>query len=220
MNRSADLERRYRRLLAFYPRKFRAENSEEVLAVLLDCAQDGQTRPGRGATADLLKGALWMRLRPPGTQPRALVVAVRLMLGCAVLEFVALLYVTAGTFIVRDEFRHALPAATAADWQALASRLTADRIAAPILLVLWLWMALYNSRGNDLARFSYFAFSALMILLAIVSAADGLLRIAPVAAVIDLAQCAAALTALVLIFTPQASRFYQRQEPNPLSTSH
>ena len=49
MNRSADLERRYRRLLAFYPRTFRAENSDEILAVLLDCAQDGQTRPGPGA---------------------------------------------------------------------------------------------------------------------------------------------------------------------------
>jgi len=220
MNGSADLERRYRRLLAFYPRKFRAENSEEILAVLLDCAQDGQTRPGPGAAADLLKGALWMRLRPPGTPPRALVAAVRLMLACAVLEFVALLYVTAGTFFIRDEFRHALPSATAADWQALASRLTADRIVAPILLLLWLWMALYNSRGNDLARFSYFAFSALMILLAIVSLADGLFRIAPVAAVIDLAQCAAALAALVLIFTPQASRYYQHHEPNPLSAAH
>ena len=220
MNGSADLERRYRRLLAFYPRKFRAENSEEILAVLLDCAQDGQIRPGRGATADLLKGALWMRLRPPGTQPRALVAAVRLILACAVLEFAALLYVTAGTFIIRDEFRHALPAATAADWQALASRLTVDRVAAPVLLVLWLWMALYNSRGNDLARFSYFAFTALMTLLGIVSVADGLFRIAPVAAAIDLTQSAAGLAALVLIFTPRASRYYPHHEPNPLSTAH
>jgi hypothetical protein len=220
MNRSADLERRYRRLLAFYPRSFRAENVEEILAVLLDCAQDGQTRPGPGATADLLKGALWMRLRPPGTPPRTLVAAVRLMLGCAILEFAALLYVTAGTFFIRDEFRHAFPAATAADWHALATRLTADRIAAPILLVLWLWMALFNGRGNDLARFTYFAFSALMILLTIVSLADGLLRIAPVAAIIDLAQGATALTALVLIFTPQASRYYQHHEPCPLPTVH
>ncbi len=220
MNGSADLERRYRRLLAFYPRKFRAENSEEILAVLLDCAQDGQTRPGPGAAADLLKGALWMRLRPPSTPPRALVAAVRLMLACAFLEFVALLYVTAGSFFIRDEIRHAYPAVTAADWQALASRLTADRIVAPILLVLWLWMALYNSRGNDLARFSYFAFTALMTLLGVVSVADGLFRIAPVAAAIDLAQSVAGLAALVLIFTPRASRYYQHHEPNPLSTAH
>lgn len=220
MNGSADLERRYRRLLAFYPRKFRAENSEEILAVLLDCAQDGQTKPGPGATADLLKGALWMRLRPPSTPPRTLVLAIRLMLGCAVVEIVGLLYVTAGTFIIRDEFRHAFPAATAADWHALASQLIADRIGGPIVLLLWLWMALYNSRGNDLARFSCFAFTALMTLLAVVSAANGLVRIAPVGAVIELAQCAASLTALVLIFTPQASRYYQRHEPNPLSTTH
>ena len=92
MNRPADLERRYRRLLACYPRKFRAENSEEILAVLLDCAQDGQTRPGPGATADLVKGALWMRLRPPGTPPRALILAVRLMLLNAVVEVAALVY--------------------------------------------------------------------------------------------------------------------------------
>ena len=45
MNQFAQLERRYRRLLACYPRAFRPENSEEILAVLLACAQDGQ-RPG------------------------------------------------------------------------------------------------------------------------------------------------------------------------------
>jgi hypothetical protein len=220
MSTPADLERRYRRLLACYPREFRAENAEEILAVLLDCAQDGQTRPEAGAVADLLKGALWMRLRPPSTPPRALVLAVRLMLGCAILEFALLLYVTAGSFLVRDEFRHALPAATAADWHALATRLTADRIWAPVILVLWLWMALYNSRGNDLARFSYFAFSALITLLSIVALAGGLVRIAPVPAACAMVQCAAALAALVLIFTPQASRYYQRHEPDPLSTTH
>jgi hypothetical protein len=220
MNGSADLERRYRRLLAFYPRKFRAENSDEILAVLLDCAQDGQTHPGPGATTDLLKGALWMRLRPPGTPPRTLVLAVRLMLACAFLELVALLYVTVGSFLIRDEIRHAYPALTAADWHALAARLAGDRIAAPIIIVLWLWMALFNGRGNDLARFSYFAFTALMALLGIASVASGLIKVVPIAAAIDLAQCAFSLTALVLIFTPQASRYYQRNEPNPLPTNH
>jgi len=42
MNQSARLERRYRRLLAWYPRAFRRENEDEILAVLLACAQDGQ----------------------------------------------------------------------------------------------------------------------------------------------------------------------------------
>jgi hypothetical protein len=40
------LERRYRRLLAWYPTWFRLQNEEEILAVLLACAQDGQRRPG------------------------------------------------------------------------------------------------------------------------------------------------------------------------------
>ena len=63
MSDSAGLERRYRRLLACYPRAFRRENSEEILAVLLACAQDGQRRPGFAASADLIRGAVRMRLR-------------------------------------------------------------------------------------------------------------------------------------------------------------
>ena len=64
MSESSELERRYRRLLAWYPRAFRRENEEEILAVLLACAQEGQRRPGLAASADLIKGAIRMRLRP------------------------------------------------------------------------------------------------------------------------------------------------------------
>ena len=39
------LERAYRRLLAWYPRKFRRENGQEILAVLMAGARDGQRRP-------------------------------------------------------------------------------------------------------------------------------------------------------------------------------
>jgi hypothetical protein len=42
----AHLERAYRRLLAWYPRAFRRENGQEILAVLMACATDGQRRPG------------------------------------------------------------------------------------------------------------------------------------------------------------------------------
>ena len=76
---SASLERGYWRLLACYPRAFRRENEEEILAVLLACAQDGQTRPTLEAAADLLKGAARMRLRPRAGQPRTVFAAVRLM---------------------------------------------------------------------------------------------------------------------------------------------
>ena len=57
------------RLLACYPRAFRRGSSEEILAVLLDCAQDGQRRPGCAASADLIRGAVRMRLRLAGHPP-------------------------------------------------------------------------------------------------------------------------------------------------------
>ena len=42
------LERAYRRRLACYPRAWRRENEEEILAVLLACAAGEQCRPGPG----------------------------------------------------------------------------------------------------------------------------------------------------------------------------
>jgi hypothetical protein len=46
------LERRYRRLLAWYPRWFRLENEEEILAVLWMARANGQGRNrGRAAVA-------------------------------------------------------------------------------------------------------------------------------------------------------------------------
>ncbi len=87
MSDSAGLERRYRRLLACYPRAFRREHEQEVLAVLLAGARDGQKRPRPGEAADLITNAIWMRLRPgvPRSQPTVLW-AVRLIYLCAALR--------------------------------------------------------------------------------------------------------------------------------------
>lgn len=41
MSDSAELERRYRRLLACYPRAYRHESEQEILGVLMDGARDG-----------------------------------------------------------------------------------------------------------------------------------------------------------------------------------
>lgn len=62
MSDSADLERRYRQLLAGYPRAFRREHEQEMLAVLMAGTEDGQRRPRLDETANLIKHALWMRL--------------------------------------------------------------------------------------------------------------------------------------------------------------
>lgn len=86
MTRETTLERRYRRLLAWYPRAFRRDHGQELLAVLLAGARDGQRRPGPAATADLVKSGLWLRLRPSVPREAPTVrAAVRLMhLGAAV----------------------------------------------------------------------------------------------------------------------------------------
>lgn len=62
MSDFADLERRYRQLLACYPHAFRHEHEQEILAVLMAGADEGQQRPRLGEAANLIKHALWMRL--------------------------------------------------------------------------------------------------------------------------------------------------------------
>lgn len=85
MSESADLERRYRLLLACYPRAFRREHEQEVLTVLMAGAGEGQRRPHLGEVADLIRSAVWMRLRAPRSQPTVFW-AVMLMYLCAALK--------------------------------------------------------------------------------------------------------------------------------------
>lgn len=66
MTGSSGLERGYRRLLACYPRAFRREHAEEILAVLMAGAPQGQRRPRLGESADVFWSGLKMRLRGPG----------------------------------------------------------------------------------------------------------------------------------------------------------
>jgi capsular polysaccharide biosynthesis protein len=63
MNNAAALERRYRRLLAWYPRPFRRGQQEEMLAVLMAGARQGQRRPGPAEAVNLITTGLGMRLR-------------------------------------------------------------------------------------------------------------------------------------------------------------
>jgi hypothetical protein len=63
MNRHEELARRYRQLMGLYPRVYRREHEEEMLAVLLECARPGQEFPRVVESLDLISGALRMRLR-------------------------------------------------------------------------------------------------------------------------------------------------------------
>ncbi|MEV4571755.1 hypothetical protein AB0K16_00755 [Nonomuraea jabiensis] len=65
------LERRYRRLLAWYPKDHRARHEEEMLAVLLAASAPGRSRPAGREAFDLVRGGLAIRLRrfpPPGSR--------------------------------------------------------------------------------------------------------------------------------------------------------
>ena len=63
MTRMSELERRYRRLLAWFPAEHRRSNGEEMLGVLLASARDGQRRPFLSDAIDLALGGLRIRFR-------------------------------------------------------------------------------------------------------------------------------------------------------------
>jgi hypothetical protein len=98
MTSSTRLERRYRRLLAFYPKAFRREHEQEMLAVLMAAAAEGQTRPRLAESADLLRSAILMRLRQtevPGPWERShagLMLPVRVITGIWLVFLTAILY--------------------------------------------------------------------------------------------------------------------------------
>jgi hypothetical protein len=62
VNEQNELERRYRRLLSWYPRDHREHHGDEMLGVLLPGAGE-RTRPSRRETTDLLRGAARIHLR-------------------------------------------------------------------------------------------------------------------------------------------------------------
>jgi hypothetical protein len=98
MTDSTRLERRYRRLLAFYPKAFRHEQEQEILAVLMAAAAEGQQRPRLAESVDLLSSAIFMRLRQirlPGPweySHSALMLPVRVVIGIWLVSLTAVLY--------------------------------------------------------------------------------------------------------------------------------
>lgn len=218
MNEPTPLERRYRRLLAAYPRAFRHENEEEILAVLLACAEDGQQRPGPAAAADLIKGAVRMRLRMAGQPPRAVRAAIRLMYAGVAAQFAALVVYIATLGSVRSAVSRRYPGLAAAQ-HSLNVNVTIHWIAVPIALAGWLFLIRALVRGNHWARFGlaiYFAVSCLSLLIAIALESA---QFAPADFIAGLAQWIINLAAVVLLFTAASTRYY-RPEPGPVTPWH
>ena len=204
---SASLERGYRRLLAWYPRAFRRENEEEILAVLMACAQDGQTRPSLEAAVDLLKGAVRMRLRPGAGQPRTVFAAVRLMWAGAAAELAALITVVVTAGGVRSAVVHSHQAAAGA----VMTHVVIDEVGMPLLIGIWLFLAWAMNQGRDAARFGFTSFFLLITMGLIVAQAQGSAVYAPADLIAGAAAWLFALAAMALIFVPASNRYYRQQ---------
>jgi hypothetical protein len=208
MTHSAELERGYRRLLAWYPRAFRRESGQEILAVLMATAREGQRRPGLAESADLVRGALRMHLRPGAAQPRTVLSAVRLMCAGAALEVAGCITIVLTAGSVKSAMARSDPAL----WPAVHFHIVAVEVAAPIAMGVWLWLAWANRRGHDWARGVFPSFFGLFTLSLLGWLAGGAAVYAPA----DLIACAVLwlvqLAVMVLLFNKKSAPYY-RHEP-------
>ena len=215
MNQPARLERRYRRLLACYPRAFRRENEDEILVVLLACAQDEQQRPGVAASVDLIKGAVRMRLRMAGRPPRAVRAAIRLLGAGAAAELAVLITVIATAGSVRSAVARRYPGLPAAQ-HAVNVSLVTDYAGAALGIVVWLVLIWALVRGRDRARIAVAANFGAMSLSMLIAIGQDSAAYAPADLIAGAAEWLIALAATVLLFTG-ASRCYYRPEPRPVT---
>jgi hypothetical protein len=205
-----DLERRYRRLLACYPRWFRLQNEEEILAVLLACAQEGQRRPGAEAAADLLKGAARMWMRPRPGQPRTVFAAIRLMWAGALAELGVAITILVTLGSVRAAVLHAYPAA----WHATQVQLLSEAAEAPLVISLYLWMAWANGKGKNRGRAALAVFFGLDSLAVLAAVSAGAFVYAPADMAAGAVQNLILLAVVFLVFNPASSRHYRASMRN------
>jgi hypothetical protein len=201
MTDSPRLERGYRRILALYPRAFRHQSEEEILAVLMATASEGQRRVGLAESADLIRGALRMHRGP--RLPRALLIAVRLTYAGAAVELAVLITLLVNLASLTSASIRRYPDFSVAQWHAvLLAHLAAVAAGAPILLGLWVWLACANARGHHAARVAFRVVWVIMTL-GVVAEADPSIGAYGIGAVIaDAVMIQVQLAALALIFYP------------------
>jgi hypothetical protein len=210
------LERRYRRLLACYPKAFRRDSEDEIIAVLLATAAHGQRRVGLAEAADLLLGALRMHLGL-SRAPRPVRTAVRLMCVGAALTLADLATIVGTLGAVRSAAVHDL---TAAQWPTVMLTQAAPWLAsAPIGAGVWLWLAWANGRGYHWARSAFVAFFCVLTVvlffgLGEAGGEDALPYTWP-DVIATTALWLAGLTAVALIVCDAASPYYQRRAATP-----
>lgn len=212
MTDSARLERRYRRLLAWYPRAFRREHEQEILCVLMAGAEDGHWRPGLAESADLLRSAVWMRLRPGAPRSaRTVFAAVRLMYLGAVVELCTLATVVVTLGDLKSAIVQRDPHYTAAQWRAdMQGHIVPLGIGAVIAIGLWLWLAWANGRGHRWARMVFAVFFAITTVSLFNGVADGAATYAPADLIAGVVLWLVSLATVALVFHKQSGPHYRR----------
>src|SRR5690242_10834852 len=220
---SAQLERAYRRLVACYPRSFRRESTEEVIAVLLATAREGQRRPSIAEAADLLRGAARTRLGLSRC-PRTVLYAVRLMYLGALAEGAVLVTLLLSVGGIQSRTRaavihavgpHAAPAATRQLLASVASTVSVtiviDVAFALFAIAVWLFLAWANGKGSALARVGAIIACAVYAALTVVGYAQGDAKYAPVAAIVaPSAVLVIGIAAVILLLMKQSWPYYTR----------
>jgi len=207
MTGPSPLERGYRRVLACYPKAFRRESGEEILAVLLATARAGQRRVGLAESADLIRGAVRMHFGM-SRAPRPVRVAVRYMCLGATLTLAAVVTVLVTLGGVRSAAAHDVgggPWATAKRphvvfWGA----------PAPIGGGVWLWLAWANGRGCPWARAAFTAFFVLLTIVLPFGGGEDKLPYTWADLIAATVLWLVGLVVMVLIFSGTASPYYQR----------
>jgi hypothetical protein len=210
MTDSVELERRYRRLLRCYPPAFRRAHEEEILAVLLDGARDGQRRPATLESADLLGSAVGMRVRPGAPRSvRTVFVAVRLMYIGAALELITLITILETLGNVRSQMLRRNPSLSTGQWHAFVSaQIVPLIIGAGIALVVWVWMAWAAGHGRRWARGAFALFVALTATSLLSGIAKGSAIYAPQDLIAGTVLFLVALAALLLVFSKPSAGYF------------
>jgi hypothetical protein len=208
------LERRYQRVLACYPKAFRRESGDEILAVLLATAHEGQRRVGLAESADLIRAAARMHFGL-SRAPRPVRDAVRHMYIGAVLTVAALVTVLVTLGGVRSAAVHDL---TAGQWPTVMLTQVGFWLAsAPIGAAVWLWLAWANGQGYHWARPAFVAFFCVLTIVPIFGAGEDALPYTWADMIAATVLWLVGLAAVLLIFSETASPYYQqqpaRQEP-------
>ncbi len=160
-------------------------------------------------SANLIRSTPWMGPHTGASRPpRTVVTAVRLMYAGAALELATFITIVVTAGSVRSAVLSSHPAA----WPLALFHLTADEIAAPIVAVLWVWLAWANGRGYDWARLVFTALFALTTLSLIGALANHATAYARADLTAGTVLWLVALAAVVLIFSKKSNSYY-RPEP-------